>query len=79
MFLILFLVLINLLYVRTQVLYECNFDHDLILHHCFLPTISVVSNVGNADIPVPTAPLSDVTSICMFKKPTKTRLFILTQ
>ncbi|CAF4022956.1 unnamed protein product, partial [Rotaria sp. Silwood1] len=54
---------IGVLHVHTQILYECNFEDDTLPHHCFTPPFSVVSNVGNPGISVPTVPLSDVTSI----------------
>ncbi|CAF1539755.1 unnamed protein product [Adineta steineri] len=57
-----YFVFINIAYVYTQILYECNFDDGNILHHCFTMSISVVSSVGKADILPPDAPLSDVTS-----------------
>ncbi len=61
----LLLVFINVFDVYTQILYECNFDNEMILHHCFTTPISVVSSVGSPDFLIPTAPYSDVTSSCM--------------
>jgi hypothetical protein len=64
-FISLLLVLINIFYVHTQILYECNFDDETILHHCFTTPISVVLSADSPGIPVLTAPASDVTSSCM--------------
>ena len=53
-----------LLHVDLQRIYECNFDGSTPLQNCFDPPMTVVESVGKAFPSVPTAPLSDVTSIC---------------
>ncbi|UJR24875.1 hypothetical protein I4U23_006244 [Adineta vaga] len=65
---IVFLLFLNIIYVSTDILYQCNFDDGMILHHCFTSPITISSHVGTADFLEPNAPLSDVTST---SKPTE--------
>ena len=48
--------------IRTQVLYECNFDTST--ENCFTPGITGSSNIGIPSLSIPNGPLSDVTSSC---------------
>jgi hypothetical protein len=59
---ILSLAIINIRYVHTQILYECNFD--ISTENCFTTEIDVTSNIGIPNSLKPDGPLSDVTSSC---------------
>ncbi|CAF4162787.1 unnamed protein product, partial [Adineta steineri] len=48
-------------FINTQVLYQCNFDGAN--ENCFTSTITLTTNVGNANNLVPNGALSDVSSI----------------